>query len=165
MSGATKHFYADTESLKLIENLEKGVISKICNNAIKEFGLSNIDLENVKRKLSIFYEELEVLRTKIKFLEDRKKVLIEENNINKLNKEKLKELTKIVNQQTGISGELFGKLLKLPNRPTIMTCKYLKDEYKVKASEIWEAWDLLHGVNKTPAPQTPHPKKEVKKNA
>lgn len=36
-SGATRYFYADYETLKIIDGFERGEISKVCCRAIKEY--------------------------------------------------------------------------------------------------------------------------------
>ncbi len=56
--GATKHFYAENDVEEIIKNFERGEISKICNEAIREHSNSYLTLKSIKRKLGVLNQEI-----------------------------------------------------------------------------------------------------------
>jgi glutamyl/glutaminyl-tRNA synthetase len=119
--GATRHFYAEEDVDNIIKNFERGEISKICNEAIREHANSNLSLNSIKRKLSVINQELDKLNSQKKFLESKeaelekqeKEIQIKEAEKQKnekfIKKEKVKQMIKNIKDLHNVEDK---KLLK-----------------------------------------------------
>ncbi|MBU2576514.1 MAG: hypothetical protein KKF50_02230 [Nanoarchaeota archaeon] len=75
MSGSTKAFYATSEVLEIIKGFDKGMISKICNQALLEHNNEIIDLDILAKKVDSLIQEKEKINAQINYLTRRKKAL------------------------------------------------------------------------------------------
>lgn len=89
--GRTMHIYFSDEYGQILDRMDKGEISSVCQKAVKEWDSYTENLESLKKKIAIVEEEHNTSGSALKFLKERFERLSESEGDRKLREEAEKQ--------------------------------------------------------------------------
>lgn len=71
-TGGSRHVYFSAEAMNIIKEMDRGELSKICNEVVKECRGNSENLEVIEKELKLVEAEKEIINNKLKILKEEK---------------------------------------------------------------------------------------------